>query len=85
MTKINFFLTTYSGDAALIISKDIKYPSITSPALKESGTKCNIVLEKDQISAQIYVAVYAYQFTEISLGVIVQRSSENATAHDIPL
>jgi hypothetical protein len=30
VTKLNFFLTTYSGDAALIISKDIKYPSITS-------------------------------------------------------
>jgi hypothetical protein len=83
--QANLFLTALSGDVALIVSKDDPLPSLTSKALSQAGSKCNIVLEGDQLAKELYVAVYAYRFTEVNLGVIVRRKHENGSSHNIPL
>jgi hypothetical protein len=61
--QINVFLTTLSGDAALIISTTEQLPNLNSKGVKESGSKCNIVLSRDQLASEVYISVYAYQFT----------------------
>jgi hypothetical protein len=84
--QANLFLTALSGEVALIVSRDEPLPSLKSVnALSQGGSKCNIVLEGDKLAKEIYVAVYAYRFTEVNLGVIVHRKHENGSSHDIPL
>lgn len=43
--QANIFLTALEGEVALIVSKDEPLPSLTSKALQQAGSKCNIVLE----------------------------------------
>lgn len=47
--EVNIFMTSLSGDAALLVSTTVKLPDFDSEAIKESGAKCNIVLNKDKI------------------------------------
>lgn len=37
------------------------------------------------MAKEIYISVYAYQFTEVNLGVIVHRKSTPGSVHEIPL
>lgn len=60
-------------------------PSFSSIGKYQTGAKCNIVLERSQLAREIYIAVYAYRFTEVNLGAIVHRKSDNTSVHDIPL
>lgn len=83
--EVNVFMTALSGDAALIVSATEKLPDFTSSAVKQSGAKCNIVLGKSELSKEIYISVYAFQFTEVNLGVIVHRSTDSGNVHEIPL
>ena len=53
--------------------------------MMESGAKNNIILKKDQLALEFYISVYAYQFTEINIGVIVHRTTSNASVHEFPL
>lgn len=84
--QINLFLTALSGEVALIVSKDEPLPSLkSSNVISQGGNKCNIVLDGDKLAKELYVAIYAYRFTEVNLGVIVYRGQENGSSHDIPL
>jgi hypothetical protein len=43
------------------------------------------VLKESQLAPELYISVFAYQFTEINIGVIVNRNSSNSSVHEIPL
>jgi hypothetical protein len=35
-------------------------------------------LQRNQIAKEIYISVYAYQFTEVNLGIVVHRATDTA-------
>jgi hypothetical protein len=37
------------------------------------------------LAKEVYIAVYAYRFTEVNLGVVVRRKNGTGSVHDIPL
>jgi len=74
------FSTTYSGQTTLLVSQTEPYPSLQSTApdiQSESGTKNSIRIVKPINSnatlSEIYVGVYAHTFSEVNIGVTVNR------------
>jgi hypothetical protein len=78
ITEIDIFVTTFSGETALIVSSTDKLPTLSSSAadvVKQSGSANSIVLKEERLATELYISIYAYQFAEINIGVVVHRNS----------
>ena len=61
-------------------------PALNSSALdleRQSSAKNSIVLHRSELASKIYISVFAYESSEVSIEVIVHRS--NSSALEIPL
>lgn len=80
--EINIFSISFSGKSVLLVSQTEKYPTLQSksPDIKtDTGSKSSIILKGSQIKGQIYITVFAQTFTEVNVGVLVHRKSQNKT------